>query len=122
MDIRIKTADYQMTPEVSAYLDERIAYIAKMLGGDATLARCEVELGRAAGNQQHGNNMWRAEINIIYPGGAHIRATNNAENMNMAIEDAKEEAVRQLRSEKQIHRRYIRKGGAALKRLMRLGE
>lgn len=111
-----------MTPEVSAYLDERITYIQKMLAGDAELARCEVELGRAAGDQHHSNNMWRAEFNVSYPGGAHIRATNNAEIMNTAIEDAKEEVVRQLRTGKQVSRRFIRKSGAALKRLMRLGE
>ena len=121
METRIKTTDYQMTPDVSAYLDERMVYIEKMLGGDAPLARCEVELGRAAGNQQHGAHMWRAEINVMYPGGSQIRATNNADNMNTAIEDAKEEIVRQLRTNKQVHRRVLRKGGAMLKRMMRMG-
>jgi len=121
MDIRIKTTDYEMTPEVSTYLDEKIASIEKMLGSDASVARCEVEIGRAAGNQRHGAHMWKAEVNVSYPGAASIHATNHAENVNNAIDDVKEEIVRQLRSGRQVHRRVLRKGGAALKRLMRFG-
>ncbi len=33
MDIRIKTNDYQMTPEISDYVDERVAHIEKFLKG-----------------------------------------------------------------------------------------
>ncbi len=121
MDIRIKTTDYQMTPEVSAYLDEKLGVIEKLLAEDANLARCEVEVGRAAGGQRHGDNMWFAEISVITPGNGTIRATNHAENVNIAIDDAKEEAARQIRSSKQTHRRIARKGGAMLKRMLRFG-
>lgn len=121
MDIRIKTTDYEMTPEVSSYLHERIAAVEKMLGGEAGLARCEVEIARAAGNQHHAEHMWKAEFNLSYPGGPRLRATNHAQSVNAAIDDAKEELARQLRTEKQTHRRLIRKTGAAIKRWMRLG-
>ena len=121
MDIRIKTTDYQMTPEVSAYLDERIASIQKHLGGDEDRARCEVEIGRAAGGQKHGANMWFAEVNLILTGGPTIHATNNASNVNTAIDDVKEEVLSQLRTEKEMGRREQRKGGAEAKRMMQEG-
>ncbi len=121
MDIRIKTTDYEITPEVSTYLGEKIASIEKMLGTDALMARIEVEIGRAAGNQRHGDNLWIAEILLHYPGGPQIRASNHADNVNTAIDDVKEEVLRQLRTEKQTHRRLLRKGGAAIKRWMRFG-
>lgn len=121
MDIRIKTTDYQITPEVTTYLDEKIASIEKMLGAEASTARLEVEIARAAGNQRHGEHVWKAELNLSSPGGPNVRATNHAENVNTAIEDAKEELLRQLRTEKQTHRRILRRGGAAIKRLMRFG-
>jgi len=120
MDIRIKTTDYEMVPAVEAYLDEKLAVIAKHLGSDDDSTRCEVEIGRAAGGQRHGDNMWFAEFNVSTPGGASVRATNNADSVNTAIEDAKEEILRQLRTEKQIHRRMLRQSGAAIKRLLRL--
>lgn len=110
-----------MTPEVSAYLDERIATIEKHLGGDADHTRCEVELGRAAGGQKHGANMWFAEINLNLTGGPSIHATNHASNVNTAIDDVKEEVLSQLRTEKATSRRAERKGGAEAKRMMQEG-
>ena len=118
MDIRTRTTDYELTTEVSKYLDERIASIEKLLGKQAELARCEVELGRDAGRPRHGKNIYFAEIQIHYPGQALVRATNHSESVNGAIDDVKEEVERQLRREKKLHIRMWRKGGAALKGFM----
>ncbi len=122
MDIRIKTTDYQMTPETSAYLDDRVRGLEKFLGEHADVARCEVELGRDAGRPRHGKNIFFAEIRVIYPGDTSVYARNNSESINGAIDDAKDEVVQQLRKSKRLHRRFIRQGGAMLKRLMRLGD
>jgi ribosomal subunit interface protein len=121
MDVRVKATGYQMTPDVSDYLDTRLATLEKLLGADAETTRCEVELGRDAGNMRHGEHVWFAEITLRSPGGASVRATNRAASINAAIDDVKEEAERQLRREKQAHIRIMRKSGAALKRLMRWG-
>lgn len=121
MDVRIKTNDYQITPEVSAYLDERVASLEKFVGDDAGTARCEVEVGRDAGRPRHGANIWFAEIHIIQPGMARVYARNNAQSLNAAIDDVKEEVERQLRQNKKLHMRVLRKTGAAVKRWMRFG-
>ncbi len=121
MEVRVKAKGYQITSEVSAYLEERIASFNKLLGGDTDTARCEVEIGRDAGRPRHGANIWFAEINLIRPGETPIRATNHSESINGAIDDVKEEVERQLRKAKRTHIRWLRKGGATLKRLMRLG-
>ncbi len=121
MDIRIKATNYEMTPEVAAYLDERVTSIEKILGAEASAARCEIEIGKAAGNQRHSEHMWKAEFLVTYPGGPVARATNHAVSVNAAIDDAKEELVRQLRREKGLHRSFIRKTGSAIKRFMRFG-
>ena len=122
MDIRIKTTDYEITPEVSAYLDERIAALEKFLTGDPEITRCEVERGRAAGRPRHGANIWFAEISVIQPGMTRVHARNNAQSINAAIDDVKEEVERQLRSEKKLHIRLMRKTGAAVKSWMRFGK
>ena len=121
MDIRIKTTEYQMTPDVTTYLDDRIRPLEKMLGEGASSARCEVEIGRDAGRPRHGKNIFFAEIRIISPGDKSVYARNNSESINGAIDDAKEEIMQQLRKGKRLHRRFIRHSGAMLKRLMRLG-
>ena|SRR3989344_984175 len=122
MNIRIKTTGYEMAPETQAYLNERLARIEKLLDRDATLARCEVEIGRDAGNQRHGANLWFAELNIQIPGGRLIRATNRSESINAAIDDAKDEAERQIRRERKLHIRMWRKSGAAFKKLLRMSD
>lgn len=122
MDIRTKATDYELTQETRAYLEGRLVALEKFLGGEAEVARCEVEVGRDAGGQRHGANMWFAEIRIIIPGGASVYARNNAASVNAAIDDVKEEVERQLRRERKLHIRMYRKSGAALKRLLQFGE
>jgi ribosomal subunit interface protein len=121
MNTRIKSTDYQITPEVSDYLNVRLLTLEKLLGEHAEVARCEVEVGLDAGGQKHGEHMWFAEITIRTPGGPNARATNRAASINAAIDDVKEEVERQLRREKQTHIRIIRKSGAVIKRLLKFG-
>ena len=121
MDVRIKTTDYEITQEVSQYLDARIASLEKFLGTDIDTARVEVEVGRDAGRPRHGANIWFAEISVIVPGQDRIYARNNSESVNGAIDDVKEEVERQLRRERKLHIRLLRTGGAFAKRLMRFG-
>ena len=121
MDVRIKATGFQLTPDISAYLDSRLTHLEKMLADDAALARCEVELGRDAGRPRHGANIWFAEVTIKSPGGPHARATNHSESINGAIDDVKEEIERQLRGEKKLHMRVLRKTGGAIKRWMKFG-
>ncbi|MCR4280833.1 MAG: HPF/RaiA family ribosome-associated protein [Candidatus Kaiserbacteria bacterium] len=122
MDTRIMATDYELTPEIRDYLDGRLQTLEKFLGDNPELARCEVELGRAAGRPKHGKNLWFAEISIVRPGRDRIYARNNAETVNAAIDDVKEEVERQLLRDRKLHRRIFRKGGAILKRVMRFGD
>lgn len=121
MDIRIKATDYQITPDVRAYLDQKIESVQKFLVGSEDVARIEVELGRDAGGMQHGKNMWFAEVQVLVPGHGRVYARNNSESVPGAIDDVKDEVERQLRRQQRMHRRIARKSGAMLKRLMRFG-
>lgn len=119
MNVRIKATDYELTREVQGYVDDRIASIEKLLGDDARTARCEVEMGRAAGRPRHGDNMWFAEMRIVVPGEADVYARNNSSTVNAAIDDVKEEIERQLRKGRKLHIRMMRRTGSAIKNWMR---
>ncbi|MEK7132476.1 MAG: HPF/RaiA family ribosome-associated protein [Patescibacteria group bacterium] len=121
MDIRIKTTNYELTTEVRDYLDGRVRALEKFLGRDAGLTRCEVEVGRDAGRPRHGRNIWFAEIIVIIPGRDRVYAKNNSESVNGAIDDVKEEVERQILRSRGLHRRFLRKGGAILKNIIRFG-
>ena len=120
METRIKADGFEMPGATSTYLHERLAHIEKLLANTADLARCEVEIGRDAGRPRHGENIWYAEIQVIPPGERTLRATNRSESINGAIDDAKAELERQIRSEKRVHTRFLRASGAFAKRLLRL--
>ncbi|MBI4088186.1 HPF/RaiA family ribosome-associated protein [Candidatus Kaiserbacteria bacterium] len=121
MDIRIKSTNYEITPEVETYLSGRIATLTKLLADKEDVARCEAEIGRDAGRPRHGANIWFAEIRILVPGEEAVYARNNSESVNGAIDDVKEEVERQLRKLKRANMDFLRRSGAALKRLMRFG-
>ena len=116
MDIRTKATDFTITPDISAYLDERIVAIGKLAGDKA---RLEVELGRDAGRPRHGKNIFFAEFIVIRAGEDRVCARNNSESINGAIDDAKDEMLRQLRSAKTSRKSVIRKAGALAKRMLR---
>lgn len=120
MDIRIKTTEFEMTPEVQACLDKTLAAIEKLLSGDTETARCEVELGRASGRHKS-DYMWKAEVQVIFPGGEVIRATNHAVGMNAAIDDVRDEIARQLRQRKRKYLAVVRRTGKAVKDFLRFG-
>ena len=120
MDIRIKATGFELTAETRSYLDDRIAALEKFVS-DAGTARCEVELGLAAGGQRHGANMWFAENRILVPGNSPVYARNNASSVNAAIDDVKEEVERQLRRGKRLDIRMARKTGAAIKNWLKFG-
>jgi len=121
MDIRIRAVGFQLTSAIEDYVRQRVASLEKMLGADAGISRCEVELSRSAGNERHSEYAWRAEIQILHPGGTRIVARNQEPTINAAIDNAKDEAAMQLRKEKRTSTRVLRKTGAAIKRWMRLG-
>ena len=117
MEIKTKTTDYEMTVEVQSYLEEKLAAMAKLLADDSG-ALCEVTLGRASSSSRHGD-VWFAEFNVPQTGIATAHAYARAESITAAIDKAKDELLQQLRREKKLHTRMFRKGGAAIKKLMR---
>lgn len=120
MDVRIKTTDVEMTPALSAFLDERVAAIGKLVGDDPA-ARCEVELGRDAGRPRHSEHLWFAEFYIVRSGTEPVRAANRGATINEAINDARDEVVSQLQKGKRKYLHLLRRQGARVKEWFRFG-
>ncbi len=119
MDIRIKATNFEIKEAVSTYLDERIATIERHLGAEAENARLEAEVGRKVGHSQNGE-VWFAELQLRIPGGNYARVVGEAVTVQAAIDEAKDEMLRKLRTTKREHAGFIRKSGAALKRMLRM--
>lgn len=119
MDVRIKTKEYELTSATRRYLNTRVAALEKLLGPDAAVSRCEVEIGKATGRHRHSDHMYFAEILIRAPRRKPVRVSNNEPTINAAIDMAKEEAMRQLRKQKTVKKSKVRKDAARAKRMLR---
>jgi ribosomal subunit interface protein len=117
METKIRTTDYEMTVEVDTYISEKLAGAQKLLTNDQ-YALCEVNVGRAASHSKHGE-VWFAEFDVIPTGGERIHTYARAETINAAIDKAKDELLQQLRKSKKFHIKMLRRGGAAIKKIMR---
>lgn len=117
MEIKTKTTDYEFTPDVERYLGEKLGAVQKLLSGDNE-ARCEVTLGRAVSSAKHGE-VWFVDCSVIPTTGDRVHAYARAETITAAIDKAKDEVLQQLRKGKNLHIRMLRKGGAAIKKMMR---
>ncbi len=117
MDTRIKTTDYEMTAETSAYLEDKLSSIKRLILDDA--ARCEVELGRSVGHSQQGD-VWKAEITITAQG-ERYRAMAEQESVHAAIDIVKDEILQQLRKHKGRATSLTRRAGLKMKEWLRFG-
>ena len=118
MDVRIRAIDFDLTPTINDYTEERLMAIRHILGEAGANARCEVELGRAGAHSKHGN-VWFAEINLYNSDGSHFFAREEGESVNSAIDAVKDEILSQMRKQKKVERGMIKKSGAFLKGLLR---
>jgi ribosome-associated translation inhibitor RaiA len=105
-----------MTSAVKKYLDIRVKALEKLLGSDAAVSRCEVEIGQATGRRRHDEHKYFAEFLIRAPRRKMVRAVNNEPTINAAIDNAKEEILRQLRKQKTATTSKNRRAGAQIKR------
>lgn len=119
MEIKIKASDLDLTADVQSYIEEKAGQLEKLLGNDAQLAICDVEVSRATGHQ-HGD-VWRAEIRISGPGESHYTQATG-ESVNAAIDIAKDEMMSRLRKTKTKRFALLRREGLRLKNWMRFGK
>ena len=113
----IKTTNIELTQEISDYLDKRLQSVEKLIDPNDTSAMFDIEIGKTTEHHQSGN-IFRAEINLRVAG-KQMRASAEEATILIAIDRAEKEIVQELRKLKGKRLRFIRKGGAKLKNLMR---
>lgn len=107
-----------MTDEVSAYLDEKLIAIEKILSDpDDSTIRWDVELAQTRDQRAP---VFRAEVNIFL-NGETLRAESTGETMNAAIDGVKNEMQRQLRKVKSKNSSFLRRGGSQIKKFLKFG-
>ena len=116
MNIRIKATHFSLTPAITEYINRRIEKAAGLLGNDPSI-QCDVEVGRSAGHSAKGD-VFRAEIHIVAPG-KNMYASSEKEDLYAAIDDVRDEIVREITAVKGKQISIVRRGGVRVKNMVK---
>ncbi|MBI4136354.1 MAG: ribosome-associated translation inhibitor RaiA [Candidatus Vogelbacteria bacterium] len=119
MKINFQATNLELNNEWRNYIINKLAVIEKLLDrretGDEGLA--EVELGRVNQHHKHGN-VFRAEINLHWSG-HRFRSESEAGDLYTAIDEVKDELLREIKTWRKKQGKMLRRGARALKNFLR---
>ena len=117
MEIQIKATNLNLTDSIRNYIDKRIGALDKLIDPNDTSVLCSVEVEKTNAHNK-APDMYRSEINL-HIAGHDFRAESSEAKLFDAIDETKSQMAKELRRNKEKQRRNIRKGGAAIKNLIR---
>lgn len=116
--VNVKTTDVDLTPEIEAYLDQKLSDIEKLLVYESDdEVTCDIELAHVRDQR---TDAWRAEMNLAVRGEMY-RAEARGESVQAALDEVKDEMMKRVRRSKRKRFHLLRRGGAKLKEFIRFG-
>jgi ribosomal subunit interface protein len=116
--INIKSTNFTLTPKLETLLDQKFAPLGKLLD-ERNEALCEVELEKVAEHQS--GKIFRAEVNFQNDGKL-FRAEATEEQIEQAIDRVRNELKNELQRASGKRQSLVRRGGQALKDMLRFGK
>jgi len=122
MEIHFKTAhapdvEREVTEDITSLAQRKLIALKKYLGKTDSVTEVYVELGKLSEAHQKGN-IWRSQINLD-SNGKRYHATGTGEQLQEAIDASIHELEAELRKAKQKNKSMLKRGGGALKSIMR---
>ena len=115
--ISIKATNTELTPAIAEYVRKRIAMLDKVVDAEDTSARVSVEVGKTTHHHQKGD-LFRAEFNV-HIAGHDFRAAAEKDDLYAAIDEVRDEIIREVTGYKDKRRTLLRRGGAAIKNVLK---
>lgn len=116
MKINIKASGLDLTPAISAYVDDKVAMLDKLFVHDLAVY-ADVEVGKRTHHHKTGE-LFFAEINI-HSLGKIIRHVTEEYDLYAAIDKMKDGVAEEIRNLDKKKETLFRRGGRALKNLFR---
>ena len=116
MNTHIKTTNVTLTDAISEYVTKRLEKIDKLVQDDPTV-KCDMELARTTAHHNKGD-VFKAEIHIV-GSGINVYSSIEKEDLYAAIDDVRDAVLRELTSTRKKNASKIRRGGAAIKNMMK---
>lgn len=117
MEVQIKATNINLTDSINSYLHKRLQALDKLIDPKDTSVFCAVEVERTTRRHKAGE-IYRSEINL-HIAGHDFRAEARKEKLYDAIDETKNQMAKELSRHKDKQQKNIRKGGAAIKNVLR---
>ena len=116
MNINIKTIGISLTPSISEYINKRMESAKRFLENDPS-AICNFEVGKTTQHHKRGD-IFRAEAHIV-AAKRDIYAESEQSDLYTAIDAVRDEVMHRLTSDKGKRLSRIRRGGTAVKNMIK---
>lgn len=116
MKIDLKTKNFEITPSIKSYLEQRLNSLDKFLPNDESIF-ADVELAKTTEHHKKGD-IFMAEINLTMPGRL-IRACAEEWDLHVAIDVVKDNLRREITGNKEKIASLYRRSARLFKKLLR---
>jgi len=116
MSINIKATNMELTSVITDYVNRRLVGVEKFVKDGEEMITL-VEVGKTTNHHKQGD-IFRAEFNVEISG-AKFYTFSEKEDLYVAIEDAKEEIVRQIKTNKDRKQTLFKRGATSLKKMLK---
>src|SRR3989338_2288136 len=117
MNINTKATNVELTPAIQDYLNKKVAAFDKLINKNDESAALNVVLAKITQHHQKGD-IFKAEMNL-HISGKVLQASSEEQDIFVAIDLAKDEMTRELKSHKDKKVGILKKGGAKVKRIIK---
>ena len=116
MNINIKATNIELTSSVNDYVNKRLSSIEKFVKEGEDIA-IYVEVGKTTNHHKQGD-VFRAEVSIKISGNKFYTFSEK-EDLYVAIDDAKEEIIRQIKNNKDRKQTLFKRGSTSVKKMLK---
>jgi ribosomal subunit interface protein len=115
--ITLKTTNIEKTDAITDYAEKRLEGLEKFILSKKPINLCAVEIGKTSRRHKKGE-FYRAEVRLV-AGGRTFYAYSEKEDLYKAIDDVREEIVRELTSNKGRAISMFRHGSRKIKQAIK---
>lgn len=116
MNTNIKATNIELTGAISDYVNKRLSAIEKFIKPEEEMT-AYVEVGKTTNHHKQGE-VFRAEFNIEISG-AKFYTFSEKEDLYAAIDDAKDEIARQIKTNKDRKQTLFKRGAVSVKKMLK---
>jgi ribosomal subunit interface protein len=119
MKTNIKAANITLTPSITDYVERKLVQpIAKFIDANDTSVMADVEVEKTTRHHHTSDENFRAEINLRI-GKLNLRAEAENQDLFAAIDEVKDEIIRELTSSRKRQFKLLKRGGQKIKDMIR---